>query len=187
MAIEHDAISDGERHEPKGISSAAVGSVYVATGSATGAWKPADSHIAAYVAFDSATPAYSHSTTTSDTVINPTFSIASAKNFTGTSSPNARLIYTGTADVFASLALTMSLGQASGGKKEIEAVIYVNGVELAGTRTITTTATGDWHTATLTSIVPLSTDDYIEVFFKTDSAHTTEMAGALMAINCFPG
>jgi len=38
MAIEHDVIPDGERHEPKGLSSAANGKVYISRGSDTGEW-----------------------------------------------------------------------------------------------------------------------------------------------------
>lgn len=38
MAIEHVNIADGERHEPKGISTAALGKVYQANGAASGAW-----------------------------------------------------------------------------------------------------------------------------------------------------
>jgi len=38
MAIEHSSIVDGERHEPKGIGTAAVGNVYVADGAGSGAW-----------------------------------------------------------------------------------------------------------------------------------------------------
>ena len=38
MAIEHRAIADGERHEPKGIASASSGQVYTADGAAGGAW-----------------------------------------------------------------------------------------------------------------------------------------------------
>jgi len=38
MAIEHVDIPDGERHEPKGISAAADGHVYVADGAGSGTW-----------------------------------------------------------------------------------------------------------------------------------------------------
>jgi hypothetical protein len=38
MAIEHSDIVDGERHEPKGISSATSGQVYVANGAGSGSW-----------------------------------------------------------------------------------------------------------------------------------------------------
>ena len=36
--VEHVNIPDADRHEPKGISSAASGSVYVADGDGTGTW-----------------------------------------------------------------------------------------------------------------------------------------------------
>ena len=39
MAIEHNAIADGERHEPKGIASATANQVYVANGAGSGVWK----------------------------------------------------------------------------------------------------------------------------------------------------
>ena len=39
MAIEHVDIPDGERHEPKGVSTATIDQVYVADGAASGAWR----------------------------------------------------------------------------------------------------------------------------------------------------
>lgn len=39
MAIEHNAIPDNERHEPKGISTASANQVYVSDGSGSGVWK----------------------------------------------------------------------------------------------------------------------------------------------------
>ncbi len=39
MAIQHSAIPDADRHEPKGASTAAAGSVYVSDGAASGTWK----------------------------------------------------------------------------------------------------------------------------------------------------
>lgn len=39
MAIEHSAIPDGERHEPKGISTALIDTVYVSDGASSGVWK----------------------------------------------------------------------------------------------------------------------------------------------------
>jgi len=38
MAIEHDAIPNAELHEPKGVSAASSGQVYVANGSGSGVW-----------------------------------------------------------------------------------------------------------------------------------------------------
>jgi hypothetical protein len=37
--IQHSAIPDGQRHEPKGISTASNGQVYVANGAASGSWQ----------------------------------------------------------------------------------------------------------------------------------------------------
>lgn len=39
MAIEHVDIADGERHEPKGAATAAINTVYVSDGAASGTWK----------------------------------------------------------------------------------------------------------------------------------------------------
>jgi len=38
VAIEHNAIADGERHEPKGIASATANQVYIADGAGSGSW-----------------------------------------------------------------------------------------------------------------------------------------------------
>lgn len=185
--IEHSTLSTGELHEPKGAATASAGQVYVANGGGSGVWTPADSHIAGYIAFDSATPAYQHSTTTSDTVLNPTFTVASSKNFTGTSSPNARLVYNGSASVYGMATFMASVKQASGSSKNIEIALFKNGTEIAGTRSIMTIASGEWATLALSTIFALATNDYIEVFIKADSAHTTDFAGAKLSINCFPG
>ena len=185
--IEHSTLSTGEIHEPKGAATASSGEVYVANGSGSGTWTPADSHIAGYIAFDASTPAYQHSTTTSDTVLDPTFSVASSKNFSGASTPNARLVYDGTDDVYGALHFVASVKQASGGDRELELALFKNGVELNGTRSIMTIESGKWGTFALNSITSLSTNDYLEVFIKADSAHTTDFAGAKLAIQCFPG
>jgi hypothetical protein len=39
MTIQHSAIPDGQRHEPKGISTATAKQVYLADGSASGSWR----------------------------------------------------------------------------------------------------------------------------------------------------
>lgn len=38
MAIEHDSIVDGERHEPKGVGLATSGQIYIADGAGSGVW-----------------------------------------------------------------------------------------------------------------------------------------------------
>jgi len=185
--IDHSALGSGEIHEPKGVFSASSGEVYVANGTGSGVWTPADSHIAGYIDFDATTPAYQHSTTTSDTLLDPTFSVASSKNFSGATSPNARLVYDGSANVFALTTFTASVKQASGGDKELQIALAKNGTEIPGTRSIMTLATNNWRTYAISTIVSLSTNDYIEVLIKADASHTTDFAGANLTMNCFPG
>ena len=38
MAIEHDSIADGEIHEPKGASTAPIGTAYISDGAGSGSW-----------------------------------------------------------------------------------------------------------------------------------------------------
>lgn len=185
--VNHSTLTDPYLHEPKGVAAASSGEVYVADGTGSGDWIASDNHISAHIPFDAATPAYSHSTTTSDTVLNPTFSIGSSKGFTGLSSPNARLQYNGTNTVYGLVTFFASVRQASGSDKDIEMSIYKNGTEIAGTRTIRTVSSGTWGVVAFNTITSLSSNDYLEIFIKGDTAHTTDFAGAKMAINCFPG
>ena len=174
-------------HEPKGVAAASSGEVYVADGAASGDWLPFDQHISGYVAFDSATPAYSHSTTTSDTVLNPTFSVQGTPvGFSGLSSPNARLRYDGTPSVHAVVNAAFSVKQASGTSKDIELALFKNGVEVTGTRSVRTISSGSWANVSFNTVITMATNDYVEVFIKADSAHTTQFAGAQLTIHAIP-
>ena len=186
MAIEHDSITDPEIHEPKGISTATSNKVYISDGAGSGDWIPIQAHIGAYIAFDASTPAYQHTTTTSNTVLNPTFSVANSTGFSGTSSPNARLIYTGTEDILAEISLVLSPKQSSGSDKDVQWALYNNGVEVAGTRCILTISSGQWRNVCLNSMLELSTNDYIEIFTQADAACTVDYAGAFFTIDAKP-
>jgi hypothetical protein len=186
MAIEHDSITDPEIHEPKGISTATSNKVYISDGAGSGDWIPIQAHIGAYIAFDASTPAYQHITTTSNTVLNPTFAVANNTGFTGTTSPNARIIYSGTEDVLAEMSLILSPKQSSGTKKDVEWAIYKNGTEVAGTRCILTTSSSEWKNVSLNSMLELSTNDYIEIFTKANASCTVDYAGAFFTIDATP-
>ena len=54
MAIEHNAIADGERHEPKGIASASVNDVYIADGAGSGAWSGVPTAVSSEIVIKSA-------------------------------------------------------------------------------------------------------------------------------------
>lgn len=186
MAIEHDSITDPEIHEPKGISTAAANKVYVANGAGSGSWLPTQAYIGAYIAFDAVTPAYQHSTSTTNTVLNPTFSTTVVNGFSGATSPNARLIYTGTENVIADLSLVLSPKQASGTQRHVEWAIYKNGAEVTGTRCVRSISSGSWASVALNALIPLATNDYIEVFTKADAACTVDYSGAFFTIKARP-
>ena len=173
-------------HEPKGIASASADEVYVADGAGSGTWKKHHQFIGAYIAFDATTPAYQHSATTSATVINPTFTVSESDGFSGTTSPNARLIYDGTDTINAHITLTLSTKQASGSAKDIQWIIYKNGSELAGSRTIRTISSGTWGSITVSGYTSLSTNDYIEVYSLASAACTVDYAGGFLSIMGVP-
>jgi hypothetical protein len=52
MTIQHANIPDGKIHEPKGISTASSGTVYVSNGAGSGVWKKTDSTILSGLAGD---------------------------------------------------------------------------------------------------------------------------------------
>lgn len=184
--VNHSALTDPYLHEPKGASTASAGEVYVADGAGSGDWKEAHQFIGAHIPFDATTPAYQHSATTSPTVINPTFTVSVSDGFSGTTTPNARLVYDGTDPINAALSLTLSTKQASGSNKDVQWVFYKNGVELPGSRTIRTISSGTWGSITVLGYTTLATNDYIEVYSLANSATTVDYASGFFKIMGVP-
>lgn len=184
--VNHSTLTDPYLHEPKGIAAASSGSVYIADGAGSGDWTKQHSHINGYIDFDPTTPAYQHSVTTSYTALDPTFSTTLADNFSGAVSPNARLIYTGTDDVTAFCNFSFNFKQASGTDYNFELVFYKNGSLMNGGHIIVTAVSGEWRSATLSDMVALSTDDYVEIFIKGSSAFTLDVASASLIIHTVP-
>lgn len=180
--VNHSALSDPHLHEPKGVSTANANEVYVANGSGSGVWKPHHHFVGAYLAFDESTPAYTHAATTSPTALNPTLSTSVADGFTVTNTPNARLVYSNTVDINAQITITLSSKQASGGDREVEWLIYKNGVAIPGAHTIRTISTGDWGSISVTGFVSLTPTDYIEVYSKKGQSGNVQYASSFWSI-----
>lgn len=180
--VNHSTLTDPYLHEPKGVASAGAGTVYVANGSGSGNWYEKNRFIGAHIAFDAATPSYQHSVTTSDTILDPTFVVSASNGFTGESSPNARLKYTGTEDIDAQIVFTVSSKQAGGSSHDVEFAIFKNGTELGGSRTIRTISSGSWGSISVFGYTSFSTNDYLEVKVKGDSSFTMDVASAFMSI-----
>jgi hypothetical protein len=186
MAIEHDSITDPEIHEPKGISTASSNTVYVSDGAGSGTWIPEKYHINGYIPFDAVTPAYQHNVSTTFTALNPTFSATEIEGFSAGTTPNARLIYTGTEDTVAHCTFVCNFKNASGTARQLEAVFYRNGTAMNGGHIIVTAESGAWHSLTLTDMITLNTNDYIELFVKGDSAFTLDIASASLIVTSTP-
>jgi hypothetical protein len=180
--VNHSSLTDPYLHEPKGVSSAGAGQVYIADGAGSGTWVEKTRFIGAYVGFDATTPAYQHSITTSDTILNPTFTVASNNGFTGEVSPNARLKYTGTETIDAQIVFTISSKNGGSVTHNAEFALFKNGTELGGSRSIRTISAGSWGSISVFGSTSFSTNDYIEVKVKGDAAFTLDVASAFMSI-----
>lgn len=179
--VNHSTLSDPYLHEPKGCSTALAGQIYVANGTGSGVWVENSRAFGGYLTFSTSSP-YSHSVTTSDTVLNPSFSVSTNNGFTGLASPNARVRYDGTETIAASLDGFFSLQQSSGSVKQVQMVYYKNGSELLGSRMICTAASGEWRNIPIQFNTTLATNDYIEVFIKADANATVNFASGYLRI-----
>jgi hypothetical protein len=179
--INHSSLSDPYLHEPKGISTALHGQIYVADGAGSGAWTENSRTFGGFLTFSTSSP-YAHSATTSDTVLNPSFTASVNNGFTGLGSPNARIRYDGTETINADLDGNFSIQQSSGTSRQVELVFYKNGSELLGSRSITTAASGEWRAIAIKFNTTLDTNDYIEVFVRADSAATINFAAGYVRI-----
>lgn len=179
--VNHSSLSDPYLHEPKGISTALPGQIYVADGAGTGNWVENSRAFGGYLSFSTSSP-YAHSVTTSDTVINPSLSVSTNNGFTGLASPNARVRYDGSETINASLDGFFSIQQSSGSAKQVQMVFYKNGVELTGSRMICTVASGEWRNIPIQFNTTLATNNYIEVFIKADANTTVNFASGYLRI-----
>lgn len=184
--VNHSSLTDPYLHEPKGVATASAGSTYLANGAGSGSWTKAHRHINGYIPFDAATPAYQHSVTTSFTALNPTFSTTLADGFSGSASPNARLIYTGTETITASCSFVCNFKNNSGTARNIQFIFYKNGAVMNGGHVIVTANSGEWKSATLADMTELSTNNYVEIFVKADAAFTLDIASASLIISGVP-
>ena len=180
--VNHNTLTDPYIHEPKGASTAASGAIYIADGAGSGTWKQLHNYVNGYLAFDATTPAYSHSVTTSFTVLNPTFTLGVVDDWSGLSSPNARLRYNGTVTTTALASFSISFKNNSGTNRDLEMAIYKNGTLLSGAQGISTATTGEWKLLTVTGMSTFVANDYFEVFVKGSASFTLLVASASLTV-----
>ena len=161
--------------------------MYISNGAGSGSWTELSRYVNGYVAFNAVTPyAYQHAVTTAYTPLNPAFALEASNGFTASSTPNARLVYTGTESITASVNFTIAYKNDSGTLRDFELVFYKNGVVMNGGHIIVSAVSGEWKSTTLTDLSTLNTNDYIEVFVKGSAAFTLDLASASLTISGVP-
>jgi hypothetical protein len=184
--VNHSSLTDPYLHEPKGVAAASSGKVYLSDGAGSGTWTTLHANADVYLDFDATTPAYVHSATTGYTVINPTLTSSTLNGFTVTNSPNARLTYTGTEDISANIHIAISTSQSTGTNKDVEWVLYKNGAGLSGAHVIRTISSGSWGSIALLGNSTLSTNDYLEIYSKINSASNVSYASIFWTVKGLP-
>jgi hypothetical protein len=118
--------------------------------------------------------------------LNPTYTLSTNNGFTGLSSPNARIRYDGTETINATIDAVFAVTQSSGSAKALQLAFYKGGSELVGSRMIATVANAEYHVITIKFDTTLSTNNYIEVFGKIDSAATVNFVSGYLRITGTP-
>lgn len=188
--ILHSDLTDPFIHEPKGVSTAAANSVYLANGSGSGSWGSTKFVVQGVTGYNATTPIYTHNVTTSFTFIDPAFNLVSDvyspafpnQVYTAASSP-AKLTYTGSPDLIGAFNFEMSFKNAAGTSHDLEIALYKNGNILTNSRRITTAVSGEWRTLNMHHLEPMSTNDEFTLGVQGDSNFTVELAIASLSIH----
>lgn len=198
MSIQHKDILDPQIHEPKGISSAAVDTVYVGTGTGSGTWKKipitslsgttgtgtagqslvstGDGNVTTKwgtargsTSFVNIASPYVLTFPTAYAKANPT-TTAGGSPIEVTETVNARLSYAGSADRKGIIDAEVCLSQASGASRDLRMAIFKNGTLIAISETIVTAATAEKKQLCISVETSLTNGDYFEVYLKNDGA-----------------
>lgn len=197
--IEHKDITDANRHEPKGASTAPVNSVYSSNGAGSGTWQKitntnlsgisADGTAGYFLLADGAggftlAPAahgsiyfsnfsvpYTLAATTSYAKIAAT-TIAGGASIGVTEGTNCRLTYTGTAPIHLDIVFGATFDQSTGANKDVFVALYKNGVLVPGAEAAITTVSGEKALVSTHRDVHVTTNDYFEIYCKISAAAT---------------
>lgn len=192
MTIEHSDIVDPYVHEPKGISTASEGEIYIADGLGSGAWSPnvpigGDAALAGqyfvsngtgggswvkdpygFIYFENIISPYSLTYPATFTKIAPT-TIAPGVSYLVTEGTDSKLTYLGSGEIM-DILCNLSVDQTSGSDRDLQFSIYKNGVHIPGSSAIITTASASKRFISLSAAALLETNDYIECYVKNNGA-----------------
>lgn len=197
MAVDHKAIADAERHEPKGASTAAINSGYFSNGAGSGTWTKVKNvnldGVGASVGAGyfivangsggfSAAPAahgsvyfsnfitpYTLAATTSYQKIAPT-TVASGEPVVMTEGTDCKLTYIGTGPIHLDLVWQASFDQSTGSNKDVYVALYKNGALVPGSEVALTTVSANKVASSVHKDVHATAGDYFEIYCKISAA-----------------
>lgn len=165
--IEHSVLANSELHEPKGVSAASSGQVYVANGTGGGSWRYIPHSSCYYTNIGTGT---TYTTPTSFTLVNPTSTgDSSPKDMTHNSA--SRLTYTGSTTLDFNASASITLKHSSASLVDVHFQFYKNGSAITGAEHVTAALSGNYTHVSLNSHFSLAQNDYVEVYTKSASGN----------------
>lgn len=181
--VEHVLIPDAGIHEPKGVSSAASGTVYIADGAGSGSWLSYPFDTAASISLSrsvaqgyiigsalTTTPLGTGSANALIVNFGTAFLAGPAERFNVANS--GRITYTGTDTRFFNILASTYSGQATAADKVYTFYFAVNGVIVANSASRINTKGTTNETCSVNCVVELATNDYIELWVSGETDTT---------------
>jgi len=169
--VEHSTLGAGEIHEPKGITSASSGQVYIADGANSGEWIKANP-VGGWRYTDIGTGTTFTGPTTY-TLMNVAGTTTSVSDFTHNSL--GRLTYTGTSGRHCHAVIDISFKHSTGGGNDCYLSVYKNG-SILGTpnaEIVRSANSSNYAHVALHFDDMASTNDYYECYLKVASGNIT--------------
>lgn len=180
MAIEHDAIADSERHEPKGVSTATNNEVYLADGLGSGVWAHPNPH--GGWRYSNIGTGTTFTTPTAYTLMDIVGGTTHLHEFTNNGL--GRLTYTGTLDRHCHLVMDTTFKHSTGSGQDVFFEVYKNGAAQSAENVATADSANYQHLALHFDDI-LSTNDYLEIYIKTVTGNVV-IHGAYMFVMGMP-
>ena len=168
--IQHSALTDPNIHEPKGITTALAGQVYVADGSNSGDWVFPSGHAYGEIYITEGTTTQTLAASSAKAILNPTAEWVSNGNKNVTLTPASGTITVLAAGEYAlNFWITFTTAAVSSGAK-YRFYYAINGV--TSTRNVfcaKTTNGAETHTLSASGIAALSANDVVSIYVAGDA------------------
>ena len=168
--VSHSSLTTTDLHEPKGVSTAVDGTVYVADGAGSGSWKTPNPHGSwRYTNIGTGT---TFTTPSSPTLMSVAGSLVHGSDFSMPS--NGRLRYDGTANIHAHLVCDLSFKHSTGSGQDCYFYFYKNGSLIttgANAIMVSSADAATYQHIAIHADVSMVTNDYVELYLSVSSGN----------------